>query len=624
MKMGYTTKLHHWGDFMKKVYVWAMLCIIVLVLSGCATPGQESFNQAQEFLKQNRLEEAIARLEQAIAQEPDQSEYKKTLMETKALLEKRRLEGLNRRAEPLLAEAAKAEAANEWTLSVRKLREVRSFHPAHPDLATRLTRAETQGLSYYQKSADKAKTTEDWGDVVRDLTQAREIAPEQPVIAAGLKEAREKDTPSYYLSRAESFSRQNAWDRVLVFLSKAMAVDKDGTKARPILSLNLAAAQFYMNRATKDKRRLYPAYTAVLMMMDAKDDPQVRVLVDQLLTLMYTHAEAYESAGHVGNAYAWYDRVNRMHPEYKEVFTKLQILKDRLRERVIKKIAVMDFTSPTSNAEAGRIVTDSLLSYLTTNATSDVKILARDVMGAILKEIEMGQAGVYDIESAKKAGKLKGTDIFIFGSVLQYNVEKQTSEGQKMTNVVVAKKSVPNPSYQMWLMSQKGSPTEADVKNAPPATIEEEIRETVRYKVGTEKKRAFIRVSYRLIDVEGGEVIATRNLQKVKEVSDDFSEGIPQANIPYDPLQNPADTELMDLVTHDIVTELGKQVLGYFSSPQTLYMRTGEALAKKRDYEKAVEKYIDAITLEEMKNITGPLTTRAHQEIDVMMNTLAR
>ncbi len=288
---------------------------------------------------------------------------------------------------------------------------------------------------------------------------------------------------------------------------------------------------------------------------------------------------------------------------------------------VIKKIAVMDFTSPSSNAEAGRIVTDSLLSYLTTNATSDVKILARDVMGAILKEIEMGQAGVYDTERAKKAGKLKGTDIFIFGSVLQYNVEKQTSEGQKMTNVVVAKKLVPNPSYQMWLMSQKGS---ASDPNAPPATIEEEIRETVRYKVGTEKKRAFIRVSYRLIDVEGGEVIATRNIQKVKEVSDDFSEGIPQANIPYDPLQIPADTELLDLVTQDIVTDLGKQVLGYFSSPQTLYMRTAETLGKKRDYEKAVEKYIDAITLEEMKNITGPLTTRANQEIDLIMNTLAK
>jgi len=606
---------------MKRLHGWAILCVILVVLSGCATPGQESFNQAQEFLQQNRLEEAIARLEQAIVQGPDQQEYKKALQEAKALLDKRRLEEKQRRANLLFADAAKAEAAGDWVQAVKLHRDIKTVYPDHPDLAARLTRVETQGLNHYRGKADKAGATEDWGDAVRNLTLALEIAPNQPDLIASLQDAKKKHTPAYYLSRVEAFSQQNAWDRALVFIRKAAATDKDGEYAPQILRFNLAAAQFYMNRAAKEKRRLYPAYVAVMMLHDAKDDPQVRVLVDQLLSLMYAQAEAYEAADQIGNAYAWFDRVSRIQSEYKEVFIKIQNLRDRLRERVVKKIAVMDFTSPSSNAEAGRIVTDSLLSYLTTNATSDVKILARDVMGAILKEIEMGQSGLYDIESAKKAGKLKGTDIFIFGSVLQYNVEKQTSEGQKMTNVVMAKKSVPNPSYQMWLMSQKGDP---DMRNAPPANIEEEVRETVKYKVGTEKKRAFVRISYRLIDVEGGEVIATKNLQKVKEVSDDFSEGIALANIPYDPLQIPADSELLDQVIQEIVADLGKQVLDYFSSPQTLYVRTAEGLAKKREYEKAVEKYVDVMTLEEMKNITGPLSTRATREIEQVQDLLAK
>ena len=598
-------------------------CLFIL-LWGCATAGRMSYNEAQEFLQQNRLEEAIARLEQAIVQEPNELEYKKALEAAKALLEKRRLAEKQRRADGLFAESAKAEAAGDWVQAVRIHKEIKSFYPGHPDLAARLTRVETQGVSYYRSGADKARVTEDWGEVARNLALALEIAPGQPDLTTSLQEAKEKDTPTYYLSRVETFSRQNAWDRALVFIRRATASDKDGTYSPEILRFKLAAAQFYVNRAGREKRRLYPAYTTVMMLSDAKDDPQVRVLIDQLLTLMYTQAGVYEAAGQIGNAYAWYDRVSRIQSEYKEVFAKLQNLKDRLRDRVVKKIAVMDFTSPSSNAEAGRIVTDSLLSYLTTNATSDVKILARDVMGAILKEIEMGQSGLYDIENAKKAGKLKGTDVFIFGSVLQYNVEKQTSEGQKTTNIVVAQKSVPNPSYQMWLMAQKGSPAEADTKNAPPPTIQEDVRETVKYKVGTEKKRAFVRISYRLIDVEGGEVIATKNLQKVKEVSDDFSEGIAMANIPYDPLQLPADTELLDQVTQEIVADLGKQVIEYFSSPQTLYVRAGETLAKKREYEKAVEKYVDAIILEEMKNITGPLSERVTREIDEVQNLLAK
>ena len=119
-------------------------------------------------------------------------------------------------------------------------------------------------------------------------------------------------------------------------------------------------------------------------------------------------------------------------------------------------------------------------------------------------------------------------------------------------------------------------------------------------------------------------MIVTKNLQKVKEVSDDFSEGIAMANIPYDPLQLPADTELLDQVTQEIVADLGKQVIDYFSSPQTLYVRTAEALAKKREYEKAVEKYVDVMTLEEMKNITGPLSTRVTREIDAVQDLLAR
>lgn len=608
---------------MKRLQGLAVLFVMLIMLFGCATPGQESFNEAQTFLAQNRLEEAIARLEQAIVKEPDQPEYKKALREAKALLEKKRLEEKKRRADLLFADAAKAEGSGNWVQSVKLHREVKSFYPEHPDLANRLNRAETQGLDHYRSKADQSGKTEDWGDAIRNLDLALEISPNRPELISALQEAKKKHTPVYYLSRVETFSRQNAWDRALVFVRKARAIDRDGDHAEQILSFNLAAAQFYINRASREKRRLYPAYVSVTMLQDAKDDPQVRVLTDQLLSLMYAQAEAYEASGQIGNAFTWYDRVSRIDSEYREVFTKNQNLRDRLRERVVKKIAVMDFTSPSSNAEAGRIVTDSLLSYLTTNATSDVKILARDVMGTILKEIEMGQAGLYDIESAKKAGKLKGTDVFIFGSVLQYNVEKQNSEGQKTANVVVAKKSVSNPAYQAWMTSRKEGTAEADMKNAPPATIEEEIRETVRYKVGTEKKRAFIRISYRLIDVEGGEVIATKNLQKVKEISDDFSEGVGQS-ISYDPLKLPADTELLDQVTHEIVADLGKQVLDYFSNPQTLYVRSAESMAKKREYEKAVERYVDVLTLEEMKNITGPLSARVTREIDKAQELMAK
>ncbi len=599
--------------------------LLGLLLGGCAGPGRESFDLGMQLSQQGRLEEAIARYEEALRQEPNQPEYKTALVQAQAALEKRRQAAREQKAAPLYAQGRRAQEQKEWVSAVKALREAEAVCPGYRDVPARLRAVETEGLAFFLGEAERKGKTEDWGDVLAALTQAEIIAPKDPRVASGLQEARERHTAAHYLSRAEGFSRQAAWDKAVPYLRKAAAVGTaEEAAARRLRELSIAAATFYLQRAGRDSKRLFPAYSAASLVLPYRDDPRVGTSLDQLLALLYARGEFYEGKGLYGNAFVWFERVNRIHPEYKDVFAKLQNVRERLRERVVKKIAVMDFTSPANSPEAGRIVTDSLLAYLTANATSDVKILARDVLGAILKEIEMGQAGLYDIESAKKAGKLKGTDVFVFGSVLQFHVEKNTAEGTKMSSVAVSKKTVPNPAYQMWLMGMKGAPGSMDMKNAPPATIEEEVRETIRYKVGTEKKRAFVRISYRLIDVEGGEVITTKNLQKVKEVSDDFSEGVSMANIPYDPLQLPADSELLDQVTQEIVADLGKAVLSFFSDPQSLYLKNAEGLRKRRDYEKAVEKLADAIVLEEMKGITGGLTRAADREIESILETVAR
>jgi len=308
---------------------------------------------------------------------------------------------------------------------------------------------------------------------------------------------------------------------------------------------------------------------------------------------------------------------------YQDVFFKVQTTRDKIRQRVIRKIAIMDFTPPTGSPDAGKIITDSLLAYITTHASSDVKILARDVLGAILKEIELGQAGLYDIESAKKAGRLQGTDVFIFGSVLNYNVDKSVSEGYKTVNVVIGKKSTPNPAYQMWLFSQKGGPSAEEQRNAPPATIDEDIRETFKYKVGTERKRSTVGVSFRVIDLEQGEVVITKTIKKSQEIKDDFSEGVESANIKYKALDMMSDSELLEKVTQEVVAELSHEVLSRFQNLQTQYFNLGETYKKKREYERAIEKYSDAVHLEDMKNISSPLSDSAKKEIEQLLRQTA-
>jgi curli biogenesis system outer membrane secretion channel CsgG len=533
-------------------------------------------------------------------------------------------------AETNYADAVKAIEKNEWAEGVKKLRELHTFYPKYLDAASKLKQAESDGVAYYLKEAERFKKDEDWEKVMKPLLSAREISPERAEIASGLQEARLKHNPDYYLRKGEEYSALNDWDMAVMFARKAthMGLSAEGNKKAAMIRRQAAKSCITQCGQKLNEKKLYSAYNNALKALNydssVKNEPAGSEVINHLLAAMAAKAAAYETQGYLGNSFVWYEKLMKIDQSYQDVFFKTQAVKDKIRARVVRKIAIMDFTPPSGNPDAGRIVTDSLLAYITAHAGSDVKILARDVLGAILKEIELGQAGLYDIESAKKAGKLQGTDVFIFGSVLNYNVEKSVSEGFKAENVAVGKRTVPNRAYELWLMMIRGKPSREELMNAPPATIEEEIRETVKYKVGTERKRAAVGVSFRVIDLEQGEVVITKTIRKSQEVKGDYSEGVAFANIKYKPLEIPADSEILEKVTQDVIAELSYEVVARFQNLQTQYFNTAEGFRKKREYERAVEKYIDAIHLEELKNIASPLSESARIEIEQLLNKITK
>lgn len=655
-----------------------LMIILSMVVFSCATPGKDSFKLGQELAKNNRLEEAIAMYEDALAKEPKNTEYRDVLKKAKESLSAKHLEkarsilarkpltydqvGLSyqeaekalrltpesrdaaslvkqvqsemdkmrKMAETLYTDAVKAIEKNEWAEGVKKLRDLNTFYAKYLDAASKLKQAESDGVSYYLKEAERLKKDEDWGKVMKPLLSAREISPDRAEVTLGLQEARLKHHPDYYLRKGEEYLTLNDWDMAVVFARRAanMGLSAEGNKRVAMIQQQAAKSWITQCGQKLHEKRLYPAYINALKAMSCdssiKNEPGASEVINQLLAAMAAKAAAYDTQGYVGNAFAWYEKLMKIDQNYQDVFFKVQAVKDKIRERVVRKIAIMDFTPPSGNADAGRIMTDSLLAYITAHAGSDVKILARDVLGAILKEIELGQAGLYDIESAKKAGKLKGTDVFIFGSVLNFNVEKSVSEGYKSENVVVGKRPIPNPLYQMWLMSIKGKmPTKEELMHAPPATFEEEIRETVKYKVGTERKRSTVGVSFRVIDLEQGEVVITKTIRKSQQVKGDYSEGVAFANIQYKPLEILSDSELLEKVTQDVVAELSYEVVSRFQNLQTQYFNIAEGFKKKREYERAIEKYMDAIHLEELKNISSPLSESAKIEIEELLKRIA-
>ncbi|MDD2499933.1 MAG: CsgG/HfaB family protein [Geobacter sp.] len=654
-----------------------MVLGVVVLLTGCNNPGKESFELGRQLERQGRVDEAITLYEDAITKEQDNQEYRATLAlarsgsaarfveqgrkrlqgaevtyeqlrtaqldvdkalkadpnnsEAKVLAGtvKSQMDALLKRAEQSYAASTKAAELKDWPTAINKLREIRQFYPGYLDLIIKLPQTESAALGYYLKEAEQQRGDDDLDGMTVSLEKALAIQPSNQQIAALLKDTKARNTASTWFGKAEQNAKQQQWLKAANYLRKAQQLNPDQQLQAKMAELMRQGAQKMLQQGMvqTSKKQLYSAYQSlqagVQFSPALMKEPEGVELRKQLAADMVAKSQELEAGGLLGNAWYWLDLSIRLNGGDRESQQRLQTLKDRLRQRVVKKIAVMDFSPPTNSIDAGKLVTDSLLSYMTRNASSDVKILARDVLGAIIKEIEFGQAGLYDIESAKKTGKLKGTDIFIFGSVLQYNVEKSAEEGSKMVNVVVATKQVPNPAYQSWLLIHP-SPNEKEMALAPPALMKEEIRETVKYKVGTHKKTANVALSFRVIDVESGEVVITTTIKSRKEAEDKFSEGVEFANIPFDPLELPSDSVLLEKAVDEGIAELGRLVLTRFQNRQASYLQAAELLNKKGGGDQVVERYMDAIVSEEVKHVASQVTAQAKTGIEQYLQTAER
>lgn len=646
--------------------------IAVLLTAGCAGQGAKSFDDARSLENVKRYEDALSLYEEAVSKEPTNPEYVAALkavrlrlahqslesareqmnlspvkyenlrnaqgyvdkalkidpgnVEARSMFEslKSQSDSMVKKAEASYAAGIKALDAKNWLAALDSFRAIRSYYPGYLDTSVKLSMVESNAIGFYLKEADLQKAKDELEAYIKSLEMALAIQPANQQIAAALRDAKAKNTASIALDQAEKLAGENRWDRVLIYIKRARGLNPTSAENERINKLYTDGATKLMAIASAylDKKALYSAYINTMSAFDlnpkAFKGAGADDLRNKLISDMASRADELEGAGFIGLALYWTECAYTVSGSQKELYQKMQGLKDKVKQRVIKKIAIMDFNPPTSNPDAGRLVTDSLLSYMTRNTSGDVKILARDILGALIKEIEFGQAGLYDIESAKKSGKLKGTDIFIFGSLLQYNVELNKEEGQK---TVVAKIGVdrdPNPQYMAW-SNANPKPSEEERRSAPPPFVEKDKMETFKIKVGTHHKTANVTISFRVVDVESGEVVITKTLKSRKEAVANYSEGLDLAGIPAKKMDLPSDTDLLEKAVDEAIADLGHQVLSRFQNLQEKYLNDAEILKKRGETEPVAEKYMDAVISEEVKNIKSPVTEKARRELDLLL-----
>jgi tetratricopeptide (TPR) repeat protein len=645
--------------------------IILIFLSGCAV--SESYKTGSELSKQNRWDDAIGYYEKAVEEQPNNREYKNALQKAKqeaakihygkaksalaqipdpnipelelilkesnqayiidpdnneirgfheSLKEKR--ETLNKMIKSLYSQADMDMQKEDLMAALVKLKQVNKVFPNYEDTRSKIVKIEQEGAKLFYQQGIAFSKQDDWKMAAQAFKSAMDINPNYYDINQLYSAAILKDNADHFIAEAEKAEKGEKWDRAIFMYKKATEYQPENkdllTKVDNLKSkigdmyFNDAAKLVHQGILSKASNKLALAKT---YKPSVQNEQSYKELVSRLCGMLMERADDYRNREMWGNAFTWYQKVEVLNPSYSDLFQKMLEVKDNINKRIKKSIAVFDFDSPSNNKDAGKIAANKLIAYLHKNASGDLRIIERENLQSILREMQLGQTGIVDVKSVQTV-KMRGIDTFIMGNVLIFS-SKFTDNKSTNQAVMYEEEDVSNPKYFEWLATHQ-KPSESERKSAPPITIKKKTPRYIPYTQGIAKISAMIEISYKLVNTTTGENIFTNTISGRLIKEDKYQDGVAPANILQDPLELPTESEVLDELTNEKVSEMGKNVLKHYQSLEVEYFNEGEQQRnKRRNPELAIERYTDAIFDEKSKGIKTPITLKSLELIDSIL-----
>ncbi len=656
----------------KKLFMVIATGIIIIFLVACGAVN-ESYKQGQEFVKDNRWDEAIAYFEKAVKEEPDNQEFKDALTRAKQDAAKARLvkvrqalasadqnfPALEKIAKDLDIMAAMDPGSSEikavrtevnaklgnlkaslkslyqqaeidmqkedWTAAMAKLNQINKIFPNYEDTRNRLARSQQEGVKVLYQQANDLGKLEEWKMAAEAFKMAMDINPNYLDVSRRYEDARLKDNLNYYMVGGEKAEAAKNWERAVILYEKA----QDYPSVDPALSgrlgtLKAKVGQLYFEESVKllKQGKLYAAMKKLELARkfapSLQNDPLYKEHLNAACEALMKRSEKFSEKELWGNALLWMQKIEAVNPNYPELFQKMIEVKDAINKRIRKSIAVFDFSSPSAEKDAGKIAANKLIAFLHKNASADLRIIERENLQSILKEMQLSQTGLVDIKTAQSVGKMRGIDTFIMGDVLHFSTKYTDAPSLNQVKVMVDEEDVRNPEFSDWLMLNP-KPSAEDMKNAPPRTMKKRNYQLVSYKQGVAKISALLEISFKLVDTQTGENIFASTVSGKLIKEDKYQDGVPIAGIVQDPLELPTEAEVLDEITNEKVSEMGSGILKHFQSLEVEYYNQAQSQQKRRNLDLAVEKYTDAVFDEKLKGISTPISQKSLEVIDKLV-----
>ena len=514
----------------------------------------------------------------------------------------------------------------DWVAAMLKLRQVNKMFPNYEETGVKLVKIEQEGARlFYQQGLTMAKQ-ENWKMAAQAFKATMDINPKYYDVEKLYLDAKSKDNVAYYAAGAEKAFQAKNWEKAIMMFDRALEYQPDNQDLlKKSTELKSKIGKVFVEETANlaDQGKLYSAIKrfdlAKTYMSSVQSDDVMKELTNKICTKIMERADKYIEHEMWGNALIWYQKVEALNPNQADLFQKMLEVKDNINKRIKKSIAVFDFGSPSNTKDAGKIAANKLIAYLHKNASSDLRIIERENLQSILREMQLGQTGIVDVKSAQSVGKMRGIDTFIMGDVLQYSTKTTDNSGTNQVKVLVDEQEEPNPAYEFWKISNP-KPTQQDMASMPPMTRTKKSYQFVSYKQGVSKITALFEISYKLVDTSTGENVYTNTIPGKLIKEDKYQDAVQAANIASDPLELPSELEVIDELTNEKISEMGQSVLKQFQSLEVEYFNQGEQQrVKRRNIDLAIEKYTDAMFDEKLKGISTPISQKSLEMIDKLI-----
>jgi len=657
----------------KKYRICLIGLLVLIFLSACAV--SESYKTGQDLSRQNRWDEAIGYFETALKESPDNQEYKAALVRAKqeaarihyekaksslaqsqdsipALEQiskesglaynldsnnkeiksfhdnlREKINSLNGTVKTLYRQSEMDMMKEDWMAAMAKLKHVNKLFPGYEDTGARLAKTEQEGAKLFYQQGVTLSKQEDWKMAAQAFKSVIDINPDYYDAEKLYRDAMSKDNAGYYIAAADKAARAQSWEKAISLYEKAVAYKpEDKSLSSTLNGLKEKVGRIYFDEAVKfaDQGKLYAALRKAELVKSYtpsfSGDAAYRSFVSKVSAKLMERAEKYNEKELWGNALVWFQKLEVINPSYQELFQKMLETRDYINKRIKKSIAVFDFGSPSNNKDAGKIAANKLITYLHRNASGDLRIIERENLQSILREMQLGQTGIVDVKSVQTA-KMRGIDTFIMGDVLNFSSRTTDSPSSSQIKVLVDEEDIRNPEFSDWLIMHP-RPTEEELKTAPPRTIKKKNYQFVSYRQGVTRISAMIEVSYKLVDTATGENVFTNTVSGKMLKEDKYQDAVPAANIPQKTLELPTEAEVLDDLTNEKISEVGKSVLKNYQSLEVEYFNQGEQQRlKRRNNDLAIERYTDAIFDEKLKGISTPISQKSAEMIDALIQS---